>query len=136
MKPSKLPTSNCAGSSWGPRSVLGIGIVLISSLIWHYSTMLGQTAKATLLRLGLGLSTATLAKTSAVDWYAPTKTDINNLTAALSSTGGVYGFIFDSSETTDGDYGTYNWCNMPHVRREEYIQPAGEFALRFVEVVR
>ncbi len=63
-----------------------------------------------------------------VSWYPPKQTEINNLTAVLSGSG-VYGFIFNSSTTPDEQYGTYNWCDMPHVRRREYVRPAAE-ALR------
>ncbi|KAI1862375.1 uncharacterized protein JN550_010237 [Neoarthrinium moseri] len=68
-------------------------------------------------------------------WHAPAQTDINNLTTALSSEG-IYGFIFNSSETPEGQYGTYNWCNMPHVRTREYVKPSDEFELRYVEVIQ
>ncbi|KJZ72036.1 hypothetical protein HIM_08597 [Hirsutella minnesotensis 3608] len=68
------------------------------------------------------------------EWHAPARTEVNNLTSVLRSSG-VYGFIFNSSETPSGDYGTYNWCNMPHVRPSEYIRPAPDFELQFVEVI-
>ncbi|CAM1507948.1 Fc.00g047960.m01.CDS01 [Cosmosporella sp. VM-42] len=66
-------------------------------------------------------------------WYAPASTKLNNLTHVLNGEG-VYGFIYDSSRTPDGKYGTYNWCNMPHVRSEEYVKASDEFELRYVEV--
>lgn len=67
-------------------------------------------------------------------WYPPTNTSVNNLTTALHGTG-IYGFIFNSSNTPTAQYGTYNWCNMPHVRRTEYIRAAPGYDLRYVEVV-
>lgn len=67
-------------------------------------------------------------------WYPPSSTSINNLTAVLKSQG-VYGFVFNTSETPDEQYGTYNWCNMPHVRKSEYVKPADEYELKYVEVV-
>lgn len=75
---------------------------------------------------------------AAVDlsWYPPSQTLVNNLTNVVSdSTTGVYGFIYDSSHTPDQDYGTYNWCNMPHVRASEYKVPPDEYQLVYVELV-
>lgn len=76
---------------------------------------------------------------SAVDlgWYAPAQTLINNLThVASADTTGVYGFIYNSSEIpADVAYGGYNWCNMPHVRASEYVRPAEEYELVYVELV-
>lgn len=70
-------------------------------------------------------------------WYPPSQTVVNNLTKIVSdSTSGVYGFIYDSSHTPDEDYGTYNWCNMPHVRASEYKVPSDEYELVYVELVR
>ena len=69
-------------------------------------------------------------------WYAPRSTDLNNLTAALdASQQGVYGFIFNSSTTPAGQYGTYNWCNMPHVRKQEYRVPDASKKLAYVELI-
>ncbi|MBE3049928.1 hypothetical protein IMZ48_47005 [Candidatus Bathyarchaeota archaeon] len=67
-------------------------------------------------------------------WHPPANSQINDLDSALNSDG-VYGFIFDSSETPDEAYGTYNWCNMPHVRATEYIKPPPEYELQYVELV-
>ncbi|KAK7752972.1 hypothetical protein SLS62_005131 [Diatrype stigma] len=63
-----------------------------------------------------------------LNWYPPSKTDLNNLTAALTGDG-VYGFIFNTSETPDQVYGLYNWCNMPHVRSTEYVKASDEYEL-------
>lgn len=67
-------------------------------------------------------------------WHAPAQGDVNNLTKALHGEG-VYGFIFNSSDTPDDKYGTYNYCNMPHVRRQEYIKPSDKYELKYVELV-
>ncbi|CAJ2510659.1 Uu.00g062840.m01.CDS01 [Anthostomella pinea] len=69
-------------------------------------------------------------------WYPPNNTSINNLTAVLNDANGVYGFIFDTSDTSIEQYGTYNWCNMPHVRKTEYVKPSAEYELRYVEVIQ
>lgn len=68
-------------------------------------------------------------------WNSPTPALLNNLTAALTTPSGVYGFRFDGSHVPDSDYGVYNWCNMPHVRRTEYVVPPPVYTLRYVEVV-
>lgn len=49
---------------------------------------------------------------------------------------GLHGFIFNESNLPNGvEYGTYNWCNMPHVRLSEYKKAGDEFDLLYVEVV-
>ena len=53
-----------------------------------------------------------------VVYYPPTSTNINNLTFVLNGSGAPG--IFDSSVTPENEYGVYNWCNMPHVRIQEY----------------
>ncbi|KAI0099113.1 histidine acid phosphatase [Nemania sp. FL0031] len=68
-------------------------------------------------------------------WYPPRNTSVNSLAMALQGPG-VYGFIFNSSHTPDAEYGTYNWCNMPHVRKTEYVRPSEEYELRYVEVIQ
>ncbi len=67
-------------------------------------------------------------------WHPPNATAINNLTAVINSTG-AYGFRFDAATPSTVPYRTYNWCNMPHVRQQEYIVPSSEFKLEYVEVV-
>ncbi|GJD02159.1 histidine acid phosphatase [Colletotrichum higginsianum] len=68
-----------------------------------------------------------------LSWHAPAQTEVNNLTAVINSKG-VWGFIYDTSETPDDKYGQYNWCNMPHVRKTEYLQPSDEYELKYVEL--
>jgi 2-phosphoxylose phosphatase len=67
-------------------------------------------------------------------WYAPNTTAITNLTTVLNGTG-VFGFIFNTSNTPDHEYGIYNWCNMPHVRRQEYPVPSADYRLKYVEII-
>ncbi|KAI0466062.1 histidine acid phosphatase [Xylaria cf. heliscus] len=87
--------------------------------------------------LSIWSTLAALAAGAAADlaWYPPRATEINNLTAALHGSG-VYGFIFNSSYTPQKQYGTYNWCDMPHVRKTEYVRPERGFELRYVEVIQ
>lgn len=85
----------------------------------------------------MALANATSMAAVDLGWYAPSSTFINNLTNVVSgSTSGVYGFIYNSSYTPDEQYGTYNWCNMPHVRAKEYVVPSDEYELVYVELVR
>ncbi|KAF4974126.1 hypothetical protein FZEAL_8935 [Fusarium zealandicum] len=70
-----------------------------------------------------------------VSWYPPSATRVNNLTTALKGKG-AYGFIYHTSHTPDDKYGTYNWCNMPHARKTEYVKPSDEYELAYVEVIQ
>ncbi|KAM6490548.1 hypothetical protein JOM56_013891 [Amanita muscaria] len=60
--------------------------------------------------------------------------EINNWSWALNGSGAPG--IYNSSVTPDSEYGTYNWCNMPHVRSKEYKTPTGEYKLEYVEVIQ
>jgi acid phosphatase len=79
---------------------------------------------------------AILTTTLAVDnsWHPPDFSAINNLDLNLESDG-VFDFIFDTSLTPDERYGQYNYCNMPHVRRTEYVVAPAEYELIYVEIV-
>ena len=79
---------------------------------------------------------AAVAQNRTIDlsWHAPKKTWINDLSRVLNDAG-TNGFHFNGSALPDGvPYGTYNWCNMPHVRREEYPKASDEYTLQYVEV--
>jgi acid phosphatase len=68
-------------------------------------------------------------------WYAPKQSWINDLSAMINGSG-THGFNFAGSRLPEGTrYGTYNYCNMPHVRREEYDIVGEEYELRYVEVI-
>ena len=68
-------------------------------------------------------------------WYPPSNTWVTNLNDVINGTG-VYGFVFNGSTDPPGvPYGTYNWCNMPHVRPQEYKRPDSEYQLEYVELV-
>lgn len=67
-------------------------------------------------------------------WYSAKKSWINDLGKVLNGTG-TNGFVFNGSQLPAGTpYGTYNWCNMPHVRPQEYPRASEEFELQYVEV--
>lgn len=101
----------------------------------NFSTSTAAAAVAFLLGYNDFRFTGVNAADADIKWYAPQKSDINDL-GAVSSASGVYGFIYNSSKTPDDKYGVYNWCNMPHVRRSEYVKPSEEYELKYVELVR
>lgn len=81
-------------------------------------------------------TTAVAQNVTKVDlgWYAPKKSWVNDLDQVLNGTG-TNGFVFNSSQLPAGvEYGTYNWCNMPHVRKNEYVKVDDDFELAYVEV--
>jgi hypothetical protein len=68
-------------------------------------------------------------------WHAPEKSWINDLGQILNGSTGTNGFVFSGSRLPVGTpYGTYNWCNMPHVRAQEYPKASEEFEMVYVEV--
>lgn len=69
-----------------------------------------------------------------ISWHKPSATDINNLDEVLHGDG-VFGFIFNSSDTPRRQYGVYNYCNMPHVRMTEYKRAPRDYELVYVEAV-
>jgi acid phosphatase len=73
---------------------------------------------------------------AAVDlsWHAPNATNINNLAQVMAGSD-IYGWVYNNSQVPADEYGVYNWCNMPHVRKTEYKVPASEYKLQYVEVV-
>ena len=65
-------------------------------------------------------SSGSFTSTSAqVVQYPPTSSNLNDLNFVLNGAGAPG--IFDSSITPEKEYGIYNWCNMPHVRTQEYM---------------
>jgi hypothetical protein len=125
-------------SSTSRLILLTVTLTLFTALLlWRLLNMAPLSHLA--LVLG-GFQLANAASTLApqeVDfkWYAPKQRDLNNLTKVLTADG-VYGFIYDTSRTPDRKYGTYNWCNMPHVRKREYVKASKDYELQYVEVVR
>jgi hypothetical membrane protein len=91
------------------------------------------SAKARIILLWIPLATAQNASID-LGWHAPKKSWINDLGQVLNGTG-TNGFVFNSSLLPAGiPYGTYNWCNMPHVRSQEYPKASEEHELQYVEV--
>lgn len=77
---------------------------------------------AEMLSLALPLALAASATAATVDMtafgprYPPQSDKYSSIANVLNATGAPG--IYDSSVTPDSQYGTYNWCNMPHVRGE------------------
>ncbi|KAF1982796.1 phosphoglycerate mutase-like protein [Aulographum hederae CBS 113979] len=68
-------------------------------------------------------------------WHPPKASWITDLAQVVNGTG-VHGFIFNSSINPKGvNYGTYNWCNMPHVRKDTYPEASGDLQLEYIEVI-
>ena len=82
----------------------------------------------------LALPILTLSPLATASWVAPHLTSINNLTCVLTCPGAPG--IFNSSQTPDASYGTYNYCNMPHVRAMEYPYAPVRYKLEYVEVLQ
>ncbi|KAI1324422.1 histidine acid phosphatase [Xylariaceae sp. FL0255] len=117
-------------------------MALLASAVLIFSKWSATEATMTMAWFN-SLSTAAAIPTNAtsvvdLEWYPPRNTSINNLTVVgdWANTSGVYGFIFNSSFTPDDVYGTYNWCNMPHVRKKEYVRPSEEYELKYIEVIQ
>jgi hypothetical protein len=122
-----------AGMSW---SLIAVFSILLASLWIIFEETIAMRVITGLTALA-GASTASAAAIAPVDlaWYPPNATAINNLDSVLKSSG-VYGFVYNSSTNPKNvPYGTYNWCNMPHVRKTEYVKPSKEYKLKYVEIV-
>jgi hypothetical protein len=109
-----------------------LGIILLLRIVSH-----DYFAMHTRLRLNLIPAVAAQhsnAATIDLSWYAPNATSINSLTQVMTSSG-FYGWSYNNSQVPADEYGIYNWCNMPHVRKTEYKVPSPEYKLQYVEVV-
>jgi hypothetical protein len=109
-----------------------LGIILLLRIVSQ-----DYFATRTSLRLNLMAAVAAQhsnAATIDLSWYAPNATSINSLTQVMTSSG-FYGWSYNNSQVPADEYGIYNWCNMPHVRKTEYKVPSPEYKLQYVEVV-
>ncbi|KAL4730835.1 hypothetical protein ACLX1H_002877 [Fusarium chlamydosporum] len=118
------------------------GRLLVLSVVFLFGTFFYVTKYSDMASLRQGSLLALLTAAPAVmgadpklKWYPPSDNKVNSLSSAIDGEG-TYGFIFDSSETPDEKYGTYNWCNMPHARKREYKRPSKEYELQYVEVIQ
>lgn len=80
---------------------------------------------------GHGNESCAAATNVSLEWHAPAKYYVNDLSTVINGTG-VYGFIFDSSQ---GPLNTYNWCNMPHTNIKTYPKADLDYKMEYVEVI-
>ena len=115
--------------------VFCVVLVLLFLFVPDPGNMLTDTSSK-LLSFAAVAAAGSAAAQAPVDlsWHAPAQTELNDLTKVIEGTG-VYGYIYNSSQTPADKYGIYNWCNMPHVRKTEYVEPSKEYRLKYVEVV-
>lgn len=107
------------------------------SSVMLYSFLVYQFSLPALVSALLSSSAPENSPSTSIDatWHPPNTTWINDLSDVINGTG-VHGFIFNNSNPKNVAYGGYNWCNMPHVRQSEYVIPAPEYELEYVELVR
>lgn len=117
-------------------TVLTVSASYVLLDMWHTKILSVSTITASLLATVHGQISSCPAPASAnTAWYSPNQTQINSLGSVLNGTG-VYGFVFNGSMTPSSEpYSTYNWCNAPHTRAQEYVRPNSSFKLEYVEVV-
>lgn len=123
------------GASWVSILVPVLGIILLYRVVSQEYFAMRTNPRASLMA-AVAASLARHGSGATVDlgWYAPNATNINNLTQVMAGSD-IYGWIFNSSQVPADEYGIYNWCNMPHVRKTEYKVPPSEYKLQYVEVV-
>lgn len=67
--------------------------------------------------------------------YAPVLNAITNLTLVFDDSLATNNGVYNGSYVPLVNYGVYNFCNMPHVRKLEYAVPESGFELQYVEVI-
>lgn len=118
----------------GRLSLLWVFCLTCTSVTLFHTLDLSMPSIKTVIPLTwIAFSTAQINSID-LGWHAPIKSWINDLGRVLNGTG-TNGFVFDGSQLpADTPYGTYNWCNMPHVRSQEYPKASEEYELQYVEV--
>ncbi len=136
MSPLRLISSSDAMRHWLLR------LIAAFLILFTYRLATVEVNMRTYPRINfIALVAASLARhgkagtTIDLSWHAPISTVINNLSKVVEGDN-IYGWIYDSSTTDNSEYGVYNWCNMPHVRKTEYPKPSLGYNLQYVEVVR
>ncbi|KAH3663968.1 hypothetical protein OGAPHI_004682 [Ogataea philodendri] len=67
--------------------------------------------------------------------HAPVDNEFSSLEQVFNASRGTNGGVYNSSDVPDEEYGIYNFCNMPHVRKDHYPQvDTSKYKLQFVEV--
>jgi hypothetical protein len=124
-----------AGATWISKLVGILGVLLILQIVVQEVIAMRSHPRLSAIIAATAFGHYNMAAASIdLGWYPPNATVINNLTNVVDAMG-VYGFIYNNSYPTDVPYGTYDWCNMPHVRKEEYQRPSDEYKLKYVELV-
>lgn len=120
---------------WTSRLLPMLGAILLLRVAFQEHTNMRSNPRSGLIAAAVP-SFARHGHTSGIDlsWHAPNSTAINDLTQVIEGSG-IYGFVYNSSDVPVDQYGVYNWCNMPHVRKTEYKKPSSEYRLQYVEVV-
>ena len=126
---------HCSGFTIAKYLVVPVFVVVAFVLDQELLSSTMRSQHSTLVALIVSWAEYTLAATTVdLSWHAPNSTEINDLSKVIAGSG-VYGFIYNSSKVPTEAYGTYNWCNMPHVRATEYRKAPSEYKLQYVEVV-
>jgi hypothetical protein len=127
--------SSALGASWVSILIPLLGIILLFRVVsQEYFAMRTNPRSGFMAAVAASLARHGSAATVDLGWYPPNATSINNLTQVMGGSD-IYGWIFNSSQVPADEYGIYNWCNMPHVRKTEYKVPSSEYKLQYVEVV-
>lgn len=107
---------------------------LLANMMWA-SGLVAQLPVISRVKATAAAAASCVSPSVDISWYPSPKSDINSLDS-LEDSHGVYGFVFNGSTNPAGTmYGTYNWCNMPHVRSQEYQKTSIDYKLEYVEVV-
>ncbi len=126
--------SSLSDASWISKLIPVLSILLLLRIaIQEYINMRTNPRSSLIAAVAASLSQHGKAATVDLSWHAPNATAINNLTQVISGSG-VYGFIYNSSDVPTSQYGVYDWCNMPHVRKTEYKMVPSDYTLQYVEV--
>jgi hypothetical protein len=128
----------CLGWHWSTKVIPILALIILYLLLSiEVGDMRSSPRSSFLAALTASFAqhgTAANIPVVSLEWHAPNATVINNLTQVVGGSG-VYGYIYNSSNTPAAAYGLYNWCNMPHVRATEYKKSPSEYKLQYVEVV-
>ena len=121
-----------------------VGLLLLACFTGLFAALLHQLALFSISSIAPYLVTAVVLPDAyressqmltEVDWHPPQSSWLNDLSEVINGAG-VHGFHFAGSQLPAGvEYGTYNYCNMPHVRKQEYGTASGQYELDYVEVV-
>jgi hypothetical protein len=123
------------GTSWITILIPVLGILLLFRIVSQDYFAMRNNPRSNLMAV-VAASLARHGSAALVDisWYPPNATTINNLTQVMAGSD-IYGWVYNNSQVPAAEYGIYNWCNMPHVRKTEYKVPSWEYKLQYVEVV-